>query len=90
MEDSDGHLREVDDGEGRVVLPGPHDVTSQRVMSELSFTVQEGISIQTDVAVVTGVKRSREFTPYGMFQLWFLKKVNVKLWPLKGYNTMRI
>ena len=49
-----GTAGEVDGGEGRVVLPGSHDVTGQAVVGELRLAVQEGVAAEVDVCVVAG------------------------------------
>lgn len=63
LQNPHGDRGEVDDGEWRVIPPRSHDITGQRVVSELSLAVEERVAIEMDVTVVAGeVKRSRNNT----------------------------
>ena len=51
---------EVDDREGRVVAPRPHDVAGERVVCELPLAVQEWVTIEMDVPVVAGGQKVKD------------------------------
>ena len=49
-----GDRGEVNDGERGVIPPWPHDITGQRVVSELSLAVEKRVTIEMDVTVIAG------------------------------------